>query len=211
MEAVASHRTSQIRLVLQDVHGQHNISACLRSAEALGVQNVDILSLTPSSTRTFRPTSVACGIAHWLTVRQFTHLKPYQLFLQEQGYHLYGAMPTSQRSNLPLSSLGTKVWPRKQPIAVLFGNENDGIHPELQSITAGSFTIPTSGFVESMNVSVAAAITLHHLSCQARELLGPHYFLTRQQQTDLLNTWITRHFSHWQRLYQNTQKSGSSS
>ena len=209
MEGVVAGRTYQIRVALQDVHGEHNISACLRSAEALGIQQVDILSLREEERqKSFRPTSVACGIAHWLSIQEFKSAQQYQTMLADKGYELYVAMPTTKtRSSESLAHLAQRIFSQKKPLAVLFGNERDGVHRDLQKITTGSFTIPTSGFVESMNVSVATAITLHHLTLAAQKLLQDSYFLRPEQQRDLLNFWISKHFAHWPTLYKKSKAS----
>lgn len=214
MEDVAHKRTRYVRLVLADVHDPHNISAALRSAEALGIQYVDILQLPhekhishPAPKKPFRPSSVACGIAKWLHIRCFDSPEAYHSMITTSGYRLYGGLATT--SSLPKLSLETlaeqsfsKSSRTAHSIAIVFGNEHSGIHPEWNSLLHGYFTIPTLGFCESMNVSVAAAISMHHLTYYARKALGQNYYLSSSQAQQLLGQWILRELPYADQIYQ---------
>lgn len=244
MLSVAEKRTNHIRLTLQDVHNEHNISACLRSAEALGIAEIDIISfpsltgtpgLTSTSdsppplaaqktTRKFRPTSVACGIAHWLTIRHFDSEQSYGEFLAANNTQLYAAMPAHPTEKVqPLENLaeefflrslttGTEKEHSHPRLAVLFGNERHGVDERCLNLVSGIFTIPTAGFAESMNVSVAAAITLHHLTWTALKNLGPRaYYLNSEQKTHLLNDWVSDQIASWPAIYKKLKGATSTS
>lgn len=208
-EDVAARRLPWIRCVLQDVHGVHNISACLRSCEALGVGDVDILSVlenqTISAGGAFRPSSVACGITPWLNIRSFHSLQDYGDFLHTHNFKLFAGVPhtTSQPLPISLGAILHEAWQASYGIAVLFGNERQGIHPHLAQYIHQYFSIPTSGFVESFNVSVATAITLHQLTHEARTHYSssPRLYLSPQQLRDQLNLWIARRYPNWQTIY----------
>lgn len=210
-KAVAARRLPWLRCVLQDVHGVHNISACLRSCEALGVGEVDILSVLnaedqiTAASSTFRPSSVACGINHWLNIRSFQSLQDYADFLHARNFKLFAGKPhtASPPAAVSLADILHDSWQAPYGIAVLFGNERHGIHPHLAKYIHNYFSIPTSGFVESFNVSVAAAITLHQLTHEAQThyAASPRLHLSPQQIKDQLNLWTARSYPHWQTIY----------
>lgn len=222
LQTVAEKRLPWLRCVLQDVHGIHNISACMRSCEALGVGDVDIVSLQSRDSTTaepcFRPSSVGCGIKHWLNIRQFNSLDSYHSFLSPKNFKLFAALPdrgerhetTEQNLEPPLSpphlsitELVRQTLNDGDCIAIVFGNEHNGVHPDWHSLIDGSFSIDTTGFTESLNVSVAVAITCHHLICEAKRVFNgsSHMYLNSTQITTQLNIWITKILPHWQSLY----------
>ena len=64
MLKTAEQRTRRVRLVVQDVHQPHNVSACIRSAEAFGIQDIDVVSLTTK----FNASTVARGVDEWVDI-----------------------------------------------------------------------------------------------------------------------------------------------
>lgn len=193
MLAATAKRTRYVRLVIQDIHNPHNVAACMRSAEAFGVQNVDIVTLRPSK---FRPSNASRGVAHWLTVKKHESVKECADALRKAGYLLAAGIPKPHASSL-------YDLPLDQPIAVIFGNEHDGIdlgwHQEIDL----PFTIPMVGMVESLNISVCAAVTLAQLTHAARLQVPEHVFhLSEPEKKALLNDWVCRHVAQWQDIIQ---------
>lgn len=188
MEAVAAQRTRHIRLVVQDVHQPHNISACLRSADAFGVDTVDVVTLRES----FRPSTVARGVGGWITVHKHTSVDDCVRVLRAGGYSIVAGLP--RQDSVPLYDL-----PVTARLAVVFGNEHAGIDSEWLKHVDRAFTIPMVGMVESLNISVSAAITLAHLTHAARAALPPEaYLLAPAERELLLNTWITEQIPSWE-------------
>jgi tRNA (guanosine-2'-O-)-methyltransferase len=198
---VASKRTSHIRLVLQDVHLPHNISACLRSAEALGVLHCDIVRMKTSR---FKPSGAARGVESWLQVHSFSSISDCALSLKEQGYKLVAAIPRQEA--VPLDQVVID-----QPLAVLFGNEHSGVDPLWNEYIDGFFTIPMCGMVESLNISVSAAISLFSLTQRMQALLSAEaYYLSSVQQQALLGEWVSRQVPSWELEYSRVTKYGKS-
>lgn len=181
---VARQRTYRIALVIQDVHDPHNISACLRSAEAFGIQNCHIVQLRNH----YRPSPVTRGVENWLSIHRHTSIEGCVDHLKSNGYKIYAAIPRPHAialENLPL---------QEDPIAVVFGNEKDGIDPDWDSWLDGYFTIPMFGMVESLNISVSCAITLQYLSSRLRRELGSKINLDSRDQNHLLGRWLSQQF-----------------
>ncbi len=190
MLTAVSARTRHVKLVVQDVHNAHNVSACMRSADAFGVQDVDVVTLHEA----FRASTVARGVTHWLTLNRFKAIAPCAAELKAQGYRIAVGVPREDAK--PLGDL-----PLDRKIAVVFGNEHDGIDPEWLPHVDDRFTIPMYGMVESLNISVSAAIVLHQLTGRARAALPPAQFLlTDDEKNELLCAWICRQLPAWQEI-----------
>jgi tRNA (guanosine-2'-O-)-methyltransferase len=185
MLRVASQRTRHLRLVLQDVFDPHNVGACLRSAEAFGILCCDQVNLYQKFGKI---STVSRGADQWLEVRRFTDLELYIQGLQERGFKVAAAYPPGG-DTMPLAEL-----PLDEPLAVVFGNEREGLHKAWQNRVDYRFTIPMYGMVESFNISVSAALTLHSLSERCRaELPAETFLLDAAAQKRLLDQWICRH------------------
>lgn len=185
-QAVAT-RTRHIRLVVQDIYQPHNVSACIRSADAFGVQDIDVVTLN----QPFKASTVAKGVAHWLTVRRYRAISDCVSSLRAQGYLIAAGLPRQDAVSL-------YELPLDQPMAVVFGNEHAGIHAEWLAHVDYAFTIPMVGLVESLNISVSCAITLAHITRAARALIGERYALTPATQEEILCEWACRQTPAWQ-------------
>ncbi len=184
MHAVASNRTKHIRLVLQDIHDPHNISACLRSADAFGIQEIDIISYD----KKFKVSSVAKGCHDWLTLNTYDSIAECSKNLKEQGFKLFAAMPSTKTSNLHDLEV-------RHPLAIIFGNEHAGVSDKWNNSLDGYFAIPMVGFVDSLNISVSAAITMQHLTQKClKELSGEQFFLNDKQRLNLLDHWLKKKY-----------------
>lgn len=183
----ANNRTSRIRLVIQDIHHPHNVSACLRSAEAFGIAAVDVVCLKEK----FRPSTVAKGVADWLHIRRHDTVSGCVQQLRKQGFVLAAGYPDAKVSMFDL--------PVDRPIAVVFGNEHEGVSNEWREHIDIPFTIPMVGLVESLNISVSAAVTLNQLTRKARLALGDeNYLLPAADRNRLLCAWACKQMRSWE-------------
>lgn len=188
MQDAASHRTKHLRLIIQDVHNPHNISACIRSAEAFGIQNVHVVALNSS----FKTSTVARGAGNWLSIHKHGSIEECASKLHDLGYSIAAGMPAQSSAALHEMDLSN-------PVAVLFGNEHAGVSPDWQKYIDLYFTIPMVGVVESLNISVSAAITMQHLSHRARvELSAERYFMSPTEQNQLLCRWVCEQIPSWE-------------
>ena len=188
MQEVAAQRTKHLRLIIQDVHNPHNISACIRSAEAFGIQHVHVVALKNS----FKTSTVARGAGNWLSIHKHDSIEDCAESLHKLGYSIAAGMPT--QSSSPLHEMDLS-----KPVAVLFGNEHEGVSPEWKKHIGLYFTIPMVGVVESLNISVSAAITMQHLSHRARmELPAEQYLLSASEQNELLCHWVCSQIPSWE-------------
>jgi tRNA (guanosine-2'-O-)-methyltransferase len=135
--------------VLDGIDDPHNVAAILRSADAFGVQEVHLVE---SAQPFLAARSVTQGAERWLDVVRHQGAARCVASLRSRGFQVYVATMDGQ-----LTPADLHASPR---VAVVFGNEQNGVSPELRALSDGSYTIPMAGFSQSLNVSVAAAITL---------------------------------------------------
>jgi tRNA (guanosine-2'-O-)-methyltransferase len=180
--SVLKKRQNDITVVLENVFDPHNISAVMRTCDAVGVQEIYVLNtILPKHKKWgFRSSSSA---AKWLTTYQFDNVHECFLALRKK----YSKILTT---NLASDSVNLYSIDFSQPIALVFGNEHSGISEEIKSMADGNFIIPQAGIIRSLNISVACAVTLYEAFRQ--KSLAGHY---DQQKLDpemfakLLNEW----------------------
>lgn len=149
IEGVVTQRSRTVVPVLEGLVDPHNISAILRSADAFGVQDVHVVD--PEGV--FKAShTVALGSERWLDVVRHETAHNCVKALKAAGYKVLVATMAGDVTPTQLQPMGK--------VAVVFGNEHAGVSPEMAEQADGTFTIPMRGFVESLNVSVANAITL---------------------------------------------------
>ena len=168
------NRTCEIVPVLENVYDRGNISAVLRSAEAMGFQCAHVIELSEKFKSSNRVTS---GADKWLDVTRWKSTVACTRELKRQGYQI---LATHLDANA--KPIGEMDFTR--PTAIVYGNEKDGISPEMIAEADQTIIIPMHGFVESYNISVAAAISLYHASI-ARAANGRPADLSDEQKMTL--------------------------
>jgi tRNA (guanosine-2'-O-)-methyltransferase len=145
--SVLDRRLDSVTLLLDDPWDPHNGAAVLRSCEAHGVQRVHVLARkNPFSVSQ----AVAQGAERWVEVTSHDRLEPALAALA--GRTLVGARPDGRLTPVDLGSL-------ERPVIVL-GNEHSGVSADLAAACHDFVRVPMRGFVESLNLSVTAAILL---------------------------------------------------
>ncbi|MFK7987086.1 MAG: TrmH family RNA methyltransferase [Sandaracinaceae bacterium] len=150
MNAVLERRTRSLIPVLEDLHDPHNGAAVMRSADAFGCHEVHIIE---NQNRFMVAHRVTRGTERWLELHRHGAIEPCLAELKARGYKIFiaameGTVTPEQLAEVPRA-------------AVVFGNEHLGISEAVRDAADGSYAIPMEGFVESLNVSVASAITLY--------------------------------------------------
>jgi tRNA (guanosine-2'-O-)-methyltransferase len=152
IEEVVQSRTDDLVLVLEEIADPHNSSAILRSADAFGVQTVHVV-VGEHGFRASR--GVSKGTHRWLDVIRYPSAEACARRLKRDGYAIYVAAMGA--GTIPEDLTG------ETRLAIVFGNEHRGVSSQMERFADGTFAIPMRGFVESLNVSVAAAITMQRL------------------------------------------------
>lgn len=162
VERVLSKRTRHITLVFEDIDKPHNASAVLRTAECMGIQ--DLHFIKNQNSYTVNP-GITQGAAKWVTMHHYTKANSVDTCydqLRSLGYQIYA-------TSLHKTSRSIEDINPTKRTAIVFGTEADGISEEAGEKADGFVHIPMSGFTESFNLSVSAAICLTVLKAKLKE------------------------------------------
>src|SRR5205809_2520657 len=165
LQTVLSKRQNDITVVLENVFDPHNISAVMRTCDAVGVQEVYVLNTKIPRHKKWGPRS-SSSAAKWLTVYQFENAEECFSELRKK----YSKILTTHLSSDALNLYEIDLT---QPVALVFGNEHSGVSEEIRNLADGNFIIPQSGIIRSLNISVACAVTLYEGYRQ--KALAGHY------------------------------------
>ncbi|MDI3326953.1 MAG: RNA methyltransferase [Alicyclobacillaceae bacterium] len=180
MYEVVQRRTRYVAAVLEAVDDGHNQAAVLRTADALGVQDVFVIT----GQAPFEPSQgVTQGAHKWLTVQRKPDIRTAAAELKEAGYRVWASY--LGEGAVPLDRMDLS-----QPVALIFGNEQAGVSEEAVGLADGRFYIPMQGFVQSFNISVAAAIALYEITSRARREAPDRYGLSEPEKRQLFRRWI---------------------
>lgn len=161
LREVAALRTRHVALVLDDIYQRHNLSAALRSCDALGVQDV---YLVEPRQEVRISSDVAGGSDKWLTLHRYRTVDAAEQCLADlhaAGYRVVVATPDA-------SAPTPETLDLQQRLAVVIGNETAGVSAVFQQAAEARLHLPMVGFVESFNLSVAAALALFELTRRLR-------------------------------------------
>lgn len=163
--AVLVKRRADITVVLENVFDPHNISAVMRTCDAVGVQEIYVLNTRIPPHRKWGSKS-SSSASKWLTIHQFTDVQPCFKMLRNK----YSRILTTHLSSDATSLHNIDFLPS---IALVFGNEHEGVSEEIRQMADGNFIIPQVGIIKSLNISVACAVTLYEAFRQ-KKLAGQY-------------------------------------
>jgi len=182
LESVLSKRQNDITVVLENVFDPHNISAVMRTCDAVGVQEIYVLNTKIPRHKKWGAKS-SSSAAKWLTVYQFENADECFAELRKK----YSKILTTHLSGDALNLYEIDLT---QSTALVFGNEHSGVSEEIRRLADGNFIIPQSGIIRSLNISVACAVTLYEAYRQKK--LAGHYDkpkLNGKILKDLMDKW----------------------
>ena len=169
LQSVLSKRQDDITIVLENVFDPHNISAVMRTCDAVGVQELYVLNTKIPPHKKWGAKS-SSSAAKWLTIYQFANSEECFAELRKKYSKILTTHLSSDAVNLYQIDL-------TQPVALVFGNEHSGVSEEIRKFADGNFIIPQSGIIRSLNISVACAVTLYEAYRQ--KTLAGHYDKTK--------------------------------
>uniref|UniRef100_A0A5B7BTD9 tRNA/rRNA methyltransferase SpoU type domain-containing protein n=1 Tax=Davidia involucrata TaxID=16924 RepID=A0A5B7BTD9_DAVIN len=182
---VVKNRSYSVCLVVEGLSDFGNVSAALRSADALGFQSVHVVSCD-SSKRYRGNRHVSMGAEKWLDIELWDSTQECFKVLKSRGYRI-----ATTHVGMDAVSIYDMDW--SCPTAIVVGNENRGISEEALELSDLHCSIPMKGMVDSFNVSVAAGILMHHAICDRTSRLGCHGDLTLEESQILLAEFSLRH------------------
>lgn len=165
LDDVLSKRQPGLTVVLENVQDPHNISAVMRTCDAVGVQDIYILNTMIPKHKAWGARS-SSSAAKWLSVHQFTDTKECFAAVRKHFDKIY-------TTHLSTDAVGLYEMDLTQRVALVFGNEHGGLSAETIELSDGNFIIPQVGIIKSLNISVACAVTLYE-SYRQKNIAG-HY------------------------------------
>jgi len=172
--STATARQFSLQVVMENIHDPHNVSAIFRTCDAVGVPKINLLYTFESFPRISKTSSSSAN--KWIDVEKFTDTKNCYDKLRAQGFKVYASMLNKDAVNIYDIDFSQKV-------ALVFGNEKRGVSPEAEKFADETFYIPMRGMIQSLNVSVAAAVTLYE--AQRQRVMKEMYDRSELSQTEL--------------------------
>lgn len=186
MTTVLAARTRYLSVAVEDIFQPHNASAVLRSCDAFGVQDVHIIE---NRNHFHVNPGVELGTAQWLSLFRYRHAPraTEEAFdaLRQRGYRVVATTPHTNDVTLPDFDLA------RGPAVLVFGTEKEGLSDAALAAADEFVRIPMHGFVESLNISVSAAICLQQLTGALRDT-SIAWRLQQHERAVILNRWLRR-------------------
>lgn len=158
LQAILDRRQPDLTVLMDDVHKPHNVSAIVRTCDAVGILGVHAVSPDPR----FRAEHCsAAGSNRWVSIDTHDDHARAARHLHDTGHRILAA-------HLTEDAVDFRDVDFNRPTALLLGSELDGLSEEAAAIADGFVTVPMMGAVASLNVSVAAAIILYEAQRQRR-------------------------------------------
>jgi len=192
LKKMVAQRQMDLTICLENVHDPHNISAVLRSCDAVGIGEIYILNSDPDLANDyFTPgKKSSSGSDKWVNIHIFDDIHTCFRALREKfDLILSTSLQTDSGSLYDLDLT--------QSMALVFGNEKEGVSREALQLSDANFNIPQVGMVPSLNISVACAVTLYEAFRQ-RSISG-NYKMPASLSTDqtaLLQQFVNAHLKN---------------
>lgn len=187
IQRVLNYRQNDLTVVLENVTDPHNISAVMRTCDAVGIMEIFILNTKIPKHKKFGDRSSSSALK-WVVTHQYTDAK--ECFKAIRGKYQQIYSTHLGKDSIALHSIDFTV-----PTALVFGNESEGVSEEVLAFCDGNFIIPQVGMIQSLNISVACAVSIYEAYRQ-KEQAG-HYAAPKVSKADttaLMNHWDSPEF-----------------
>lgn len=179
IDAVLDGRLVGLTVLLEDVYKEQNMGACIRTLEALGVQQVNVIE----GDAPFIPNrKITQGCHKWVDIVRHQDAAGAVRALRGQGFRVLVSSPDAEHT---LDELDFST-----PAALCFGNELHGITDDLAELADERFRIPMYGFTRSFNLSVALSICVHTASNARRRAIDGAGDLGDEQRQTMRRRWV---------------------
>jgi tRNA (guanosine-2'-O-)-methyltransferase len=153
LKNVLDKRQPDLTVVLENVFDPHNISAVMRTCDAVGIQDIFVLNTKIGKHKKWGARS-SSSAAKWLTIHEYSEASICFAELRKK-------FPLILTTHLSSSAVSLYDIDFTGPVALIFGNEHDGVSEEICVLADGNFVIPQVGMIRSLNISVACAVSLY--------------------------------------------------
>ncbi|NNG26215.1 MAG: RNA methyltransferase [Ignavibacteriaceae bacterium] len=181
IKAVVSKRQPSLKIILENIHDPHNVSAILRTCDAAGIPKVSLLYNIEPFPKIGKKSSASA--IKWIEKEKFKSVEECYKQLRSERYKICVSSISEDAKDLYEIDFTEKS-------AIVMGNEHRGISKEAEDLADEIFYIPMYGMVQSLNVSVSAAITIYE-ALRQRTAKGMYdkSELNLEQIEELINKW----------------------
>jgi len=151
---VISQRQPDLTIILEDVHDPHNIGAVMRTCESVGIGEIFVIYTDTDKEKLNRGKKTASSAKKWVDIHFYQDKKACFEHVRRKCKRVFA-------THLGHDSVSMYDLDMTESVALLFGNEHDGVSEECLALCDGNFVIPQMGMVKSLNISVACAVTLY--------------------------------------------------
>lgn len=189
IRAVASRRQHDLTVFMERVHKPHNLSAIIRTCDAVGIATAHAV---PGDEGLARSNHIAQGAQRWVHLERHHDTATGLAALKAQGFALYAA-------HFDEKAVDFRSVDFTQPCAIILGTEKFGVSDEAVALSDQTLVVPMLGMTQSLNVSVATAVILYEAQRQrqAQGLYEP--IETNSKNHELAETWIAREIARRRR------------
>jgi tRNA (guanosine-2'-O-)-methyltransferase len=181
IRSVIETRQSSLTVVFENIHDPHNVSAILRTCDAAGIPKVKLLYNIERFPKIGKKSSASA--IKWVEREKYKSIDECYNSLRKEGFRIFASQVSVSSKNIyDLDFTGNT--------AIVLGNENRGISEEAAKLADERFRIPMFGMVQSLNVSVSAAITIYE-ALRQRRLKGMY------NQSELSDEQIEKEINKW--------------
>jgi tRNA (guanosine-2'-O-)-methyltransferase len=154
-------KRQKISVILENVHDPHNIGAIVRSCDAIGVSEIYVVYTEGTFNHAAKKVgkNASSGARKWINTYYYDNIATCIVDVRKKYNKIYG-------THLSTDSLSLYDLDLTDSVALMFGNEHIGISEEAINLLDDNFIIPQYGMVQSLNVSVACAVSLFEASRQ---------------------------------------------
>ena len=188
LKRAAQLRQSGLTVVIEDVFDPHNLGAIARSCDAFGVQDLHVIfENSPEFDPKAAGKNSSTATNKWLRYHKHYNGEAALRSLQAQGWQVVATALDDDAESLYEADL---CQPR---LALLLGNERDGLTPRALGMADRRLTIPMRGIAQSLNVSVTASLFLYEITRQRRQRCPHLLHSSGEQAAQTLDYFLEMH------------------
>ncbi len=152
IQTVLEKRQPTLTVVFENVWDPHNLSACLRSCDAVGILKVHLVY---DGTHPFPKLAEqsSASAKKWIQSSRYKSIEECYTVLRDEGKKIF-------TTHLAKDAVSIYDFDFTQPVALVFGNEHAGVSDKAVELADGNIIIPQIGMIKSLNISVACAVTV---------------------------------------------------
>jgi len=161
IDGVLAARLASVITAVEDTYDPHNAAATIRTTEALGLQELHVIE---PHLRFSAAQGVTRGAHRWIDLTRWPNPEAAIAALHDRGFRVYATAPGA--------AVSVEDVDVSTPLAIMFGNEHDGVSESAIAASDGAIGVPMFGFTESFNLSVTVGLAMSRIATRRRAYLN---------------------------------------